>query len=393
MRKTTSPIITQQDIKAMHLKQIYLLCLHSGGISRAQLRREMGLSFPAVSALVDELIEGHIIEEVGVVGSEGRGRPSIQLCVCADSYVIPAVMMGFDGYDCRTYNFAGEELSADHIPYNLDANTAQQKSGIRHPKMEALAEPLIRWLKGNKNYNRFVGLVFSAPGSVDESGAISASSQRLETPAGFLPYLEQKTGLKCYVGNDADHYAYMEYHYNKQAEDFALILISNGVGSAVVRNGRIFETKTMRAGEFGHISIDYKGRLCACGSKGCLECYISTLAMAEEAGMDFGTLCKLYQQGDPRINALVCEKAEMLAIGLNNMLAIQPMKQIVIGGIICGLGPKFLEDLRRSIQYTGFRKVMRNLNVRYAIEAAEPEILGAMWNFVENEMEIHTLLK
>ena len=58
MKDTTifAQVPTQQHIKSMHLKEIYLKTLRSEGISRAQLKREMQLSFPSISALVDELL-------------------------------------------------------------------------------------------------------------------------------------------------------------------------------------------------------------------------------------------------------------------------------------------------------------------------------------------------
>ncbi len=391
MKAAKNPVMTQQDIKTLHLKQIYLHCLHSGGISRAQLRREMGLSFPAVSALVDELIVGKYIEEVGIVGAVQRGRPSIQLRVCADRYAIPVVAMAINGYNCKIFNFAAEELESCYVPFGFQADNVVQKNGIRYPEMVSLADPLIHWINNAKKRYNFKSLVFSTPGSVNKEGVLSSSSHRISTPAGYFAYLQEKTDLELYSGNTADHYAYAEYHFNDHVEDFALILISNGVGSAVVRNGRIFETKPLRAGEFGHITIDYKGRPCICGSKGCLECYISTTAITEDAGLDFETLCSLYQEGDSRITALIREKADVLAIGLSNMLAMQPLKQIVIGGEIRKLGQQFLDDLQQSIQCNGFHKLMRDLKVRYSVDAEKPEMLGAVWNYIENLMPIYGL--
>lgn len=392
MKTPNNEVLTQLGIKLQHLKQIYLYCLRSGGISRAQLRREMGLSFPAVSALVDELIAGNIIEEIGTVESSKRGRPSILLKVCTDRFAIPVVALSDDGYQCKVFSFGAEELESCFVPYGFDPNTVRREKGLHRPDMSELANPLISWILEKEKDYRFIGLVLSTPGSVNKEGVLSSSSARLATPAGFLTYLEQETGLELFVGNRSDHYAYAEYHYNDHVEDFALILISNGVGAAVVRNGKIFETKPMRAGEFGHISVDYKGRPCICGGRGCMETYISTTVMAEDAGMDFDTLCQRYQEQDPQIVALIQEKCDILAVGISNMLAMQPLKEIVLGGEIRKLGEPFLNTLRESMKRNGFYKVMNNLDVRFSLDAEIPEILGAMWNFVENQMDIYSLM-
>ena len=393
MKTSKDQVLTQLGIKVLHLKQIYLHCLRSGGISRAQLRREMGLSFPAVSALVDELIASNIIEEIGTVESTKRGRPSILLKVCADRFAIPVVAMTMDGYYCKIFNFGAEELESCCIPYDFDGNTVMQQNGLRCPDMCALTNSLIAWIVEKEKQYQFVGLALSTPGSVNKDGVLSSSSARLATPAGFPAYLEQETGLELFMGNTSDHYAYAEYHYNDHVEDFALILISNGVGSAVVRNGQIFETKPMRAGEFGHISVDYRGRPCICGGRGCMETYISTTVMAEDAGVDFETLCRRYNEQDPEITALIRDKADILAVGISNMLAMQPMKQIVLGGEIRKLGEGFLDTLRESIRRNGFYKLMNNLDVRFSLDAEKPELLGAMWNFIENQMQVYSLME
>jgi predicted NBD/HSP70 family sugar kinase len=114
--------------------------------------------------------------------------------------------------------------------------------------------------------------------------------------------------------------------------------------------------------------------------------------MAEDAGMDFDTLCQRYQEQDPQIVALIQEKSDILAVGISNMLAMQPLKEIVLGGEIRKLGEPFLNTLRESMKRNGFYKVMNNLDVRFSLDAEIPEILGAMWNFVENQMDIYSLM-
>ena len=87
--------LTQKAIKEHHLKEIYLHVLKSGGLSRAQLRREMNLSFPSVSALVDELINCGILEEGELIETTERGRPSTRLQLKQNLAAIPfaAILM------------------------------------------------------------------------------------------------------------------------------------------------------------------------------------------------------------------------------------------------------------------------------------------------------------
>lgn len=384
--------MTQQGIKALHFKQIYLHCLHSDGISRAQLRRSMGLSFPSVSALVDELIDREILEETGIVTGSSRGRPSTLLQVKADRFVIPVVQLDHDSYHCKVFDFAARELSNRFIPYGFEEHTVPIRNGRRCPSIEAMADPLTQYIMESKKKAEPLALIISTPGSVSASGAFSSSSIRIASPDGFLSYLESATGLDIFVGNTSDHYAYAEYHSSQIQEDFALLLIGHGVGASIVRHGRLFDAKPLRAGEIGHISIDYRGRPCLCGGCGCLERYVSADAFAEDAGMDYSELCECVLAGDEGAIAFIQQKADLLAVGISNMLTMQPVKQIVLGGQIRQLGEPFLTALQNSVKRIGFRKQMNDIALRYSAEMDDPEILGALWNYIENQMKMDSLL-
>lgn len=388
MMKTENQIATQQGIKALHLKQIYLLCLHGGRLSRAQLRREMGLSFPSVSALVDELIERNVLEETGTVYDSHRGRPSVQLQVKSGYYAIAVVQMTYSGYHCKLFDITTDELEHKFIPFDFSDNAVSRLNGLRSPDFDSLAGSLVKWINEAKENRNLLDIVMTTAGSVDADGVLSSSSALISTPPGFLTKLEELTGLKVYRGNLSDHYAYAEYHCNRSTDNFALILINEGVGAAVIRNGRLFETTPFRVGEFGHISIDYKGKPCICGSVGCLEGFISTKAMAEDIGMNFAILCQRYLEGDSRVAEFIRSRAELLAIGISNMLTMQPVQQIVLGGEIRQLGERFLDVLRNCISNVGFRRLTRNLEVRYAVNGDGAEIMGALWNYIENQMSM-----
>ena len=57
-----------------------------------------------------------------------------------------------------------------------------------------------------------------------------------------------------------------------------LVTISEGVGTAILAEGRLISGCNGMAGEFGHITIDPEGPPCGCGSRGCWEMYASSRA-------------------------------------------------------------------------------------------------------------------
>src|SRR2546430_10010309 len=59
--------------------------------------------------------------------------------------------------------------------------------------------------------------------------------------------------------------------------------VGTGIGTGIVLDGRIYHGHTGAAGEGGHVSIDYRGPLCSCGKRGCIEALAAGPAIAIRA--------------------------------------------------------------------------------------------------------------
>jgi predicted NBD/HSP70 family sugar kinase len=85
--------------------------------------------------------------------------------------------------------------------------------------------------------------------------------------------LEEATGLPSYIDNDANAYAMFQLWFGAGHETslFAVVLISEGVGGALMDDGRLFHGPM----ELGNLSVlpdkTDNARPCDCGSIGCLE--------------------------------------------------------------------------------------------------------------------------
>lgn len=389
-------IPTQHHIKAMHLQEIYLRVLQSDGISRARLKEEMHLSFPSISALVDEMISNGILYEVGVQESTKRGRPSILLRVDPNALAIPVINMNRDGWQYCLFDGCGQLLEEGFLPYGGKPPELQARW---RPDADMICGPLEKLINGFAQKYVMLDLVLSVPGSVNSSGYLTSSALRINMPANFLQHLLESTGLRIAMINNSDAEAYAEKLYQPLPEDFIFLHVGNGVGAGIIRKGKIFNNGPMRAGEIGHISIDYNGRSCPCGNRGCLERYIDetqlqleAAALLKQEAVDFAELCQAYRQGVPEIVTLMAEKARLLAVGISNMLAMQPVRHVVLGGGVEQLGEGFLEQLREAIQAQGFRKYMNPLTITYTANTSGNGALGALWNYLHHEMKIESLM-
>lgn len=391
-------IPTQQSIKAMHLKEIYLKALHHNGISRAQLKRQVHLSFPSISALVEELLAQGILYETGIQESSQRGRPQTILRVQPDALTIPVVTMTADGYLCALYDCCANKKDEEFIPFSTEGCKCTDAGGQWHPDTVTLLEPLKNWKTSLSQY-KLSDFVLCISGNFDEQGVMTSSAIKITTPENFLYDLKEAFGKDTVILNNADCYAYAEKCYQTLPDDFIFIQVSEGVGAGIIRDGKILQKDVIRAGEIGHMSIDYHGKSCVCGGKGCLERYISTLEITEEVRAllqteeikDFSQVCKAYQQGYPQVVQLIRHKAELLAVGISNMLAMQPVQHIILGGDITMLGDSFLEEVQLVMKKRGLRRYLDRVTVTYSRNTGN-ELPGALWNYLEHQLKIDSLI-
>jgi glucokinase len=97
---------------------------------------------------------------------------------------------------------------------------------------------------------------------------------------GIIPLADMLTkefGVPALVTNDANAAAVGEMVYGaaKELKDFIVITLGTGLGSGIVSNGQLINGKHGIAGELGHTTVNYAGRYCNCGKRGCLETYVS----------------------------------------------------------------------------------------------------------------------
>ena len=113
--------------------------------------------------------------------------------------------------------------------------------------------------------------------------------------------MEQQLDLPTFIINDVRAITLAEHLFGagKDASSMVMMAIGTGVGGGVVLKNELLIGCDGNAGEIGHINVEPEGVLCGCGSRGCLECYVSGPAIAGAA------LRALVQQNDTLIRELV----------------------------------------------------------------------------------------
>ncbi len=205
--------------------------------------------------------------------------------------------------------------------------------------------------------------------------------------------------LKVTITNDANAAGIGEMIYGaaKGVNDFIMITLGTGVGSAIVSNGKMIYGHDGFAGEVGHTIVEIDGRECGCGRKGCLETYSSAtgirrtalsllkqenspsiLREIEEKDINGYTICEAARKNDALALKCIDFTARMLAIGVANAVAVTSPKKIIFSGGLSKAGDLLLTPFKAYLEenlYPVFRgKIEVELS---ALEENNTAILGA----------------
>ena len=388
--------ITREDLKKLHQKQIFLYAREGKdtGISRAELAERLKLSFPSITALVDELIEKGLLIETGSTEAKERGRPRSLLRVRSDIIYVPVFEIQREGYRFVLYDACGGIEKEAFLPFKDRKVT----SGLWHPSNEELASPVTECINGEKESYRLSDILISIPGNIYSDGAFSSSAVNLRSEKNLIKFIEEKTDLAVFTLNTADALAYAERVYSDVGKNYIYINISDGIGAGIIKDGRIFKDSNRRAGEIGHMSLDLNGRPCSCGARGCLERYASIGVLLDEAkdtlnapSVQLSFLASKLNSGNERAYDLLAKKADMIAVAINNALTLHYAESIIIGGAITELGGKF-ETLMQNALQTRLSKMYRSeCKLKLSKNLLCDSTIGIFNEYIENVLQTEKL--
>ena len=237
-------------------------------ISRVELARLSGLQPSTVSSIVEQLKEERWIKEGGAVKT-ARGRWPTLLSLNDDLLILVADVRPTRAV-LAVVDLNGHFLSRRLIPLARDVKKS----------IEAIAGGM-QTLRAQHPNKIFEGVGLSIPGRVDPR-----TNRLVLVPN--LPWvgydvsgeLSRRLGLRVEIENDANACLLSELWFGHVdgLRDVVLLAISEGVGAALLAEGRVVSGRNGLAGEFGHICVDATGPLCGCGKHGCWEMFASSRA-------------------------------------------------------------------------------------------------------------------
>ncbi|GHV75793.1 N-acylmannosamine kinase [Spirochaetia bacterium] len=190
--------------------------------------------------------------------------------------------------------------------------------------------------------SRLAALGISCGGPLDSKRGLILSPPNLpgwdEVPVVSL--LQEKTGLPCFLENDANACALAEWYWGagRGYRDMAFLTFGTGLGCGLILNGQLYRGAGDLAGEVGHIRIAEDGPE-GYGKRGSWEGYCSggglSRLYAERTGRaETGKyICDAAEAGEPEALQVINECAFYLGRGLSLLIDILNPQCIVLGSI------------------------------------------------------------
>ena len=300
--------------------------------SRIELAKRTGLSKMAVTNIISEFMEQNLVEEKECVRIQGKGRNPIKLCLSSKA----PKMIGVHIYrgECSVIlcDFQLHILQRRSFPV-----TEENHGRLLEYLFQEIDEILDRIPR-----TEICGIGIGALGPVD------VGKGRILNPPNFygmknidiVSVLKERYDMPVFFDSQYDGAALAEKFFGngRDVEDFVFVGLANGIGSGIISQGTIYRDYSGFTSELGHVSIDWNGRGCSCGRKGCLETYVSSPVIARQLCQitgwkkSFREFCQIDMSEYAKETDQVLEDMmEKLACGIVNLTNLFNPQKVIIG--------------------------------------------------------------
>lgn len=247
----------------------------NGECTLSELTRELHISVPTMTKLVQELVDDMIVIDLGKVETPGGRRPNV-----------------FGLANSAIY-FAGVNVGRDHMTYvvtDLQNNVISERIDttfelVDRPQcLERICHNIETFVNDcGVDREKLLGVGVSMVGRVNPD---TGRSYKYFTSSeeSLCDIISSRIGIRVLLENDTRARCYAEYTTGKSKNESNVIYLHMGRGVAIgiVIDGKLYYGKNGFAGEFGHIPFFDNEIICGCGKKGCLETEVSGIAIEDK---------------------------------------------------------------------------------------------------------------
>ncbi len=362
---------------------------------RAEVSRRTNLNPATVTGIVADLLGLGLLREtegdpqpLGTLG----GRPPMMLEINAGARTVLAIDLE---PDCIRVGLV--DLNMQLLDYSEQMIDRLDEPGRVIDRIVQLSKQMVKGAQPGG----IDGAGISLPGLIDrERGILHGSTNMpkwrnvpitsaVADAIGVMPIAERSVHCSA---------IYEDWVATDEPNSTKLILsLRTGVGMSIMRYGELYVGSRGFDGEIGHTIVDIDGDLCECGSRGCLETFVSTSSICKrvktmikngrcgqvKAAMDRGEplhpglIYRLAKEGDDDCAEVVATIGRYLGIAAANMVNLLAPDSLVLCGSIDTADELILNAIKKQIDRSALPKMREHLQVRLARAKERTALLGA----------------
>lgn len=187
------------------------------------------------------------------------------------------------------------------------------------------------------------------PGQIDAAKGVLFFAPNL----GFknIKIREELALEKVFLLNDVRAAGLAEWRFGegRGLKNFVNVVLGTGIGGMVVADGKVIEGTQGLAGEVGHITVDYNGAPCTCGSIGCVETVASGWGIAKRSGM-----ASALEAFEAKELGVISEAEKALVFLVKSLVNVYNPEKVILGGGVLkgfiGITPDFVERFEKAVK-------------------------------------------
>lgn len=355
------------DLRHANTRRAFRTLLTKGPCSRADIARWTGVSAVTIGKVIDQMIASQLVEELGTTSLSSADSPSMGR---------PPRIVSLS----RTPRFIGVDLgvrttTVSALTIGGPLPGLPQASFATPTSLDALIAGL-RKAKETVGPGEYWGILVAVPGVLDARRGEVLISPNLHWTEGSRLLREIHSVFNAPVCPVQEVQALALGHHatGVSGDDFLMLDFGDGMGGAVITQGRLLETPLPVCGEIGHTPIIGNSRKCGCGSIGCVETLVAREGLLEsmrescrKPAAKWPDLEKKVREGAmPEWLARSVDAAATAIAGAINILGVP---EVVIGGDLPTLRPDIVPMLAERVRSRSILGRIGNVTVI----AAEPQ--------------------
>lgn len=364
------------------LRRIYL----GQSMSRQELSQHSGLSPATVTNVVVELLQEGIILESGIEASQG-GRPRSILTVNPHYGYFIGVEVGETRIRIELFDLTLHLI--DFVAYALALDENQPEQVVQYIQQGVQAVLSTTMIPKEQ----VIGVGIGVGGLVEHVSACIPGWEWQSVPLAAL--LEERLHMPIFLENSAKAMAQVEnlFGTGQGYEHMVTLLIGTGIGAGIIADDMLYRGGSNSAGEWGHTTIALDGRLCRCGSHGCLEAYAGAPGIIErlreiapESHLirdddQEGTITAIVaaaRDGNPAAVQVLKDTAHYLGGGIANLINLFNPQLIILGGWVgLEIGAYILPELCQFVARYALKQPFSTVKIVVSRLGQDAAAMGA----------------